>query len=69
MGSRYRRASEEALDLLASMLTFDPAKRITIDEALDHPYFGDVSRSVRFKVRLYPLIIFSFVCMVSCDVV
>lgn len=31
-------ANPEALDLLEKMLTFDPADRITVDEALEHPY-------------------------------
>lgn len=32
--------SEEARDLLKRMLQIDPSKRITIDEALRHPYFA-----------------------------
>lgn len=28
-----------AIDLLAQMLCFDPAKRISCDQALNHPYF------------------------------
>jgi mitogen-activated protein kinase 15 len=31
-------ASEEALDLLKSLLQFNPSKRLTADEALAHPY-------------------------------
>jgi len=31
-----------ALDLLQKMLVFDPAKRITVDHALRHPYFKDL---------------------------
>ncbi|KAJ3121884.1 Mitogen-activated protein kinase [Nowakowskiella sp. JEL0407] len=34
----YPKASEQALDLLERLLYFDPAKRITVDEALSHPY-------------------------------
>ncbi|EPT25997.1 CMGC kinase, MAPK family (ERK) MAPK-1 [Toxoplasma gondii ME49] len=32
-------ASKAALDLLSNLLTFDPAKRITVQEALRHEYF------------------------------
>jgi serine/threonine protein kinase len=34
----YPHANPKAIDLLQKMLTFDPTKRITIDEALKHPY-------------------------------
>jgi mitogen-activated protein kinase 1/3 len=34
----YPNAPELALDLLEKMLTFAPEKRITVDEALAHPY-------------------------------
>jgi len=38
----YPDASEEALDLLEKMLTFNPHKRITIADALGHPYFAQL---------------------------
>jgi mitogen-activated protein kinase 7 len=28
------------LDLLEQLLTFDPAERITVEEALEHPYLS-----------------------------
>jgi serine/threonine protein kinase len=34
----YPRANPQALDLLEKLLKFDPAERITCDEALAHPY-------------------------------
>lgn len=34
----FPRANPLAADLLSRMLVFDPRKRITIDEALEHPY-------------------------------
>ncbi|CAK4081385.1 unnamed protein product [Aphanomyces euteiches] len=47
LNSIYPRASELCLDLLDKMLSFDPRTRITIDEALEHPYLAQVrDRSV-----------------------
>jgi mitogen-activated protein kinase 1/3 len=36
----FPRASDLALDLLERMLTFDPLKRISAQEALEHPYLA-----------------------------
>eukprot|EP00668_Euglena_longa_P006393 GGOE01007611.1.p1 GENE.GGOE01007611.1~~GGOE01007611.1.p1 ORF type:complete len:626 (+),score=134.25 GGOE01007611.1:151-1878(+) len=33
-------ASEQALDLISKLLVFNPAKRITIEEALEHPFIS-----------------------------
>jgi len=33
-------ASKDAVDLLKKMLRFNPKERITVDEALNHPYFA-----------------------------
>ena len=49
MGSRtpmsfhklFPHANPQAIDLLQRMLAFDPAKRITVEEALAHPYLAD----------------------------
>lgn len=35
-------ADELAIDLLSKMLIYDPAKRITAKEALQHPYFDSM---------------------------
>ncbi len=49
MGSRspmsfhklFPHANPQAIDLLQRMLAFDPAKRISVEEALAHPYLAD----------------------------
>lgn len=33
-------ATEQEIDLISRMLLWDPAKRITADEAVEHPYFA-----------------------------
>lgn len=38
-------ASEQAIDLMMRMMTFDPQKRITAAQALKHPWFEDVSHN------------------------
>lgn len=36
----FPRANPLAIDLLAQLLHFDPAKRITCEQALNHPYLA-----------------------------
>lgn len=38
----FLNASSEAIDLLKKMLVFDPAKRITVAEALAHPFLSEL---------------------------
>eukprot|EP00471_Norrisiella_sphaerica_P006571 CAMPEP_0184491512 /NCGR_PEP_ID=MMETSP0113_2-20130426/20589_1 /TAXON_ID=91329 /ORGANISM="Norrisiella sphaerica, Strain BC52" /LENGTH=397 /DNA_ID=CAMNT_0026875915 /DNA_START=47 /DNA_END=1240 /DNA_ORIENTATION=+ len=38
----FPNASEEALDLLEKMLNFHPKKRISVEDALNHPYMSKV---------------------------
>lgn len=38
LGNRYKGATVEALDLLNKMLQFNPFFRISVDEALEHPF-------------------------------
>ena len=40
--AKFPGSSDEALDLLQKMLIFDPNKRITVKECLEHPFFKSV---------------------------
>lgn len=42
-----------ALDLFMKMVALDPAKRISVKEALKHPYFDDLSREDVQKYEYY----------------
>lgn len=35
-----RGATEEEIDLISKMICWDPTKRISVDEAVEHPYFA-----------------------------
>lgn len=39
---KYPNSSQESIDLLLKMLWFNPYFRITVDEWLNHPFFGSV---------------------------
>jgi len=42
LGSIYPKANPVAVDLLEKMLTFNPRRRISVQAALDHPYFDNL---------------------------
>ena len=39
---RIPHASDEAIDLLKNLLTFNPNKRIKVEDAINHPYFKNL---------------------------
>lgn len=49
---RFQYLSSSGLDLLTSMLTYDPEKRISAEDALQHPYF---TRVLSTPSALHPL--------------
>jgi len=66
----YRGADPLAIDLLHGLLKFDPAKRLTAQQALEHPYLkrirDDVAITVQnFFVCLFSLLSFSFSSLFS----
>ena len=40
--TKFPGSNEESLDLLQKMLIFDPNKRITVNESLEHPFFNNI---------------------------
>ena len=40
--TKFPGSSDESLDLLQKMLIFDPNKRITVNESLEHPFFQSI---------------------------
>lgn len=40
LASLYPRANPLAINMIERMLVFDPTKRLTVDEALEHPYLA-----------------------------
>lgn len=50
LAARFPGASPLALDLLSRMLQFDPARRITVQEALEHPYLTEMHADSREPV-------------------
>lgn len=53
--SLYPHADPLAIDLLQRMLVFDPSKRITVTEALYHPYFSGLYDPSRNLPAQFPL--------------
>jgi serine/threonine protein kinase len=55
LGQVFSGASSLAIDLLQSMLQFDPNKRISVDDALHHPYFHDLLPEFGFLENIQPM--------------
>lgn len=56
-------ADPKALDLLDKMLTFNPHKRIIVEDALAHPYlmqYYDPADEVYLLTMILPLLIYIF---------
>ena len=51
-----------ALDLLQRMLTFDPVERISMEQALSHPYLAEFACRHDEPVAMQPLCIELEVC-------
>ena len=49
MGEKYSGCNQEGVDLLNRMLQFNPYFRISVDEALEHPFFTRVRKAHKEK--------------------
>lgn len=45
IGIRVAGLDQQGINLLSSMLIYDPNKRVTANDALHHPYFDDINRA------------------------
>lgn len=45
LNSYCDKLSPEGIDLLSRMIVYDPYKRISAKQALNHPYFNDLDKS------------------------
>ncbi|KAL4432887.1 hypothetical protein ABPG74_014401 [Tetrahymena malaccensis] len=59
IGSFINYENPQALDLIDKMLAINPSKRITADEALEHPYFQSI-RDVQEEIKFNGTINFDF---------
>lgn len=50
--SKFPYLTAAGLDLLMSLLTYDPERRITAEEALEHPYFTSERPSFMYMILL-----------------
>ena len=55
----YTAAGRDAIDLLDKMLVFNPFKRITVDQCLEHPFLADV-RDVKSEIAATEKVMLSF---------
>lgn len=44
--------SKKALNFMKSLLKMDPKERLTIDEAIEHPYFDDLREAIKMDNKL-----------------
>lgn len=55
LNKKYPGATEEAIDLLNKMLQFNPYLRVSVDEALAHPFFTKVKKPHKEKCAEAPI--------------
>jgi serine/threonine protein kinase len=54
LGEVLRGGDPSMIDLISKMLVYDPRKRISASDALDHPFFADLSPEVKQLCRSTP---------------
>jgi serine/threonine protein kinase len=50
--THFKNFDKSGLDLLMKMLQLDPARRISMKEALRHPYFSDLKQEDMDKYKV-----------------
>ncbi|XP_044738144.1 cyclin-dependent kinase 1 [Chrysoperla carnea] len=50
LDAQIKNMSEDGKDLLRQMLVYDPARRISARDALNHPYFKDVDTTIGTRI-------------------
>lgn len=60
MKKEFPQASPEAIDFIKKILVYDPDKRLTVDEALKHPFLAELHCPDDEPVMEKPLTSFHF---------
>ena len=55
LNARYPGTDDAGIQMLRSMLRFDPAQRLTVDAALSHPYLSAVRNESKETVAAAPM--------------
>ena len=60
LAERFKEAPPQAIDLLTKLLQFNPANRITIDEAIKHPFLAAYANEYNEQAQVGKRADFSF---------
>ena len=60
MEKLFKGANPEAIDLLKKLLTYDPEERVSVEDAIGHPYLENISKGQEEPVENAPVSAFDF---------